>query len=214
MAKQTEIDYESTEWADDSVGGTPITATQLNRMEGGIADACAAVDQLRTKRLPTYLVATGGDEATQDVYQEAILGPCLIVDLATATTYYDNGEDGEGHERTKLTSGADIDDLRDSLSQSASDDGDGFKLFVSGGVAYASYNGIIGGEYGRVNAPFSVPEWARPEANVSGALANQSVGAPGYVIVQTDGTVGAQAWGRASSTEWMGSVCWPVRRAR
>ena len=118
MAKQTEIAYEPTkEWADYQTGGTRIDAADLNNMEGGIADACAAVDQLRTKRLPTYLVAQDGDTATQDVYQEAILGPCLIVDLATATTYYDNGEDGEGHERTKLTSGADIDDLRDSLSQ-------------------------------------------------------------------------------------------------
>lgn len=124
MAKQTEIAYEPTkEWADYQTGGTRIDAADLNNMEGGIADACAAVDQLRTKRLPTYLVATGGDEATQDVYQEAILGPCLIVDLATATTYYDNGEDGEGHERTKLTSGADIDDLRDSLSRKVSTNG-------------------------------------------------------------------------------------------
>lgn len=117
MAKQTEIAYEPTkEWQDFQTGGTRIDAADLNNMEQGITDACAAVDELRTKRLPTYLVATGGDEATQDVYQEAILGPCLIVDLATATTYYDNGEDGETHERTKLTSGADIDDLRDSLS--------------------------------------------------------------------------------------------------
>lgn len=118
MAKQTEIAYEPTkEWADFQTGGTRIDADDLNNMEQGISDACAAVDELRTKRLPTYLVATGGDEATQDLYQEAILGPCLIVDLATATTYYDNGEDGEGHERTKLTSGSDIDALRDSLSR-------------------------------------------------------------------------------------------------
>lgn len=121
MAKQTEIAYEPTkEWQDFQTGGTRIDAVDLNNMEQGISDACAAVDELRTKRLPTYLVATGGDTATQDVYQEAILGPCLIVDLSTATTYYDNGEDGEGHERTKLTSGADIDDLRDSLSQTPS----------------------------------------------------------------------------------------------
>lgn len=121
MAKQTEIAYEPTkEWQDFQTGGTRIDAVDLNNMEQGISDACNAVDELRTKRLPTYLVATGGDEATQDVYQEAILGPCLIVDLSTATTYYDNGEDGEGHERTKLTSGADVDDLRDSLSQTPS----------------------------------------------------------------------------------------------
>lgn len=117
MAKQTEIAYEPTkEWQDFQTGGTRIDAADLNNMENGISDACAAVDELRTKRLPTYLVAQDGDTATQDVYQEAILGPCLIVDLATATTYYDNGEDDETHERTKLTSGADIDDLRDSLS--------------------------------------------------------------------------------------------------
>lgn len=118
MAKQTEIAYEPTkEWQDFQTGGTRIDAADLNNMENGISDACNAVDELRTKRLPTYLVAQDGDTATQDVYQEAILGPCLIVDLSTATTYYDNGEDGETHERTKLTSGADIDDLRDSLSR-------------------------------------------------------------------------------------------------
>lgn len=116
MAKQTAIDYDSLEWKDDAAGGTPIEAAALNRMEQGIADACAGVDQLRTKRLPTYLVAQDGDTATQDLYLETILGPCLILDLAERATYYDNGEDGEGHERSLITSGADIDALRDSLS--------------------------------------------------------------------------------------------------
>lgn len=133
MAKQTEIAYEPTkEWQDFQTGGTRIDAADLNNMENGISNACNAVDELRTKRLPTYLVAQDGDTATQDVYQDAILGPCLIVDLATATTYYDNGEDGETHERTKLTSGADIDDLRDSLSQIDVSDGNkvSFSTFV------------------------------------------------------------------------------------
>lgn len=118
MAKQTEIAYEPTkEWQDFQTGGTRIDAADLNNMEGGIADACAAVDELRTKRLPTYLVAQDGDTATQDLYLETILGPCLILDLAERATYYDNGEDGEGHERTLITSGADINALRDSLSR-------------------------------------------------------------------------------------------------
>ena len=116
MAEQTAIDYKSLEWKDDAAGGTPIEAAALNRMEQGIADACAGVDQLRTKRLPTYLVAQDGDTATQDLYLETILGPCLILDLAERATYYDNGEAGEGHERTLITSGSDIDALRDSLS--------------------------------------------------------------------------------------------------
>ena len=117
MAKQTEIGYESLEWQDDAAGGTPIESAALNRMEGGIADACAGVDALRTKRLPTYLVTEGGDAATQDAYGEDILGPCLVLDLATRTTYYENGEDGEEHERSALASGADIDALRDSVSR-------------------------------------------------------------------------------------------------
>lgn len=115
MAEQTAIDYESLEWKDDAAGGTPIEAAALNRMEQGIADACAGVDQLRTKRLPTYVVAQDGDTATQDVYTEDILGPCLILDLATRTTYYETGGDEEGH-RKAITSGDDIDELRDSLS--------------------------------------------------------------------------------------------------
>lgn len=117
MAEQTEIGYEPTkEWADFQTGGTRIDAADLNNMEGGISDACAAVDELRTKRLPTYVVAQDGDTATQDVYTEDILGPCLILDLATRTTYYETGGTEEGH-RKAITSGDDIDELRDSLSR-------------------------------------------------------------------------------------------------
>ena len=117
MAEQTEIGYEQTkEWQQFQTGGTRVDADDLNRMEGGIVDACAAVDELRTKRLPTYVVAQDGDTATQDVYMEDILGPCLILDLATRTTYYETGGDEEGH-RKAITSGADIDELRDSLSR-------------------------------------------------------------------------------------------------
>ena len=116
MAEQTEIGYEGKEWKSYQTGGTLIRATDLNNMEGGIADACNGVDELRTKRLPTYVVAQDGDTATQDVYTEDILGPCLILDLATRTTYYETGGDEEGH-RKAITSGADIDELRDSLSQ-------------------------------------------------------------------------------------------------
>lgn len=119
MAEQTAIDYESIEWKDDAAGGTPIEAAALNRMEQGISNACNAVDELRTKRLPTYVVAQDGDTATQDVYMEPILGPCLILDLATRTTYYETGGDEEGH-RKAITSGDDIDKLRNSLSKAVS----------------------------------------------------------------------------------------------
>ena len=117
MAKQTEIGYEApTEYKPYQTGGTLIRASELNAMNGGIADACAGVDELRTKRLPTYVVAQDGDTATQDVYADPILGPCLILDLATRTTYYETGGEEEGH-RKAITSGDDIDDLRDSLSR-------------------------------------------------------------------------------------------------
>ena len=120
MAEQTEIAYEGKEWQSYQTGGTLIRAVDLNNMEQGISDACAGVDELRTKRLPTYVVAQDGDTATQDVYTEDILGPCLILDLATRTTYYETGGDEEGH-RKAITSGDDIDDLRDSLSQAPLD---------------------------------------------------------------------------------------------
>ena len=117
MAKQTEIGYEaSQEWADFQMGGTRIDAADLNHIEQGVTDACDAVDGLRTKRLPTYLVAQDGDTATQDLYQEPILGPCLILDLAERATYYDNGEDGDSHERVLITSGAQIDADRKYIS--------------------------------------------------------------------------------------------------
>lgn len=118
MPKQEAIGYEvSQEWQDFQTGGTRIDAADLNHIEGGVSEACNAIDELRTKRLVTYMVAQEGDTATQDVYQEPILGPCLILDLAERATYYDNGEDGEAHERNLITSGADIDALRDSISR-------------------------------------------------------------------------------------------------
>lgn len=121
MAEQTEIGYEGKEWQSYQTGGTLVRATDLNNMEQGISDACAGVDELRTKRLPTYVVAQDGDTATQDVYMEDILGPCLILDLATRTTYYETGGDEEGH-RKAITSGDDIDELRDSLSRMTAPD--------------------------------------------------------------------------------------------
>lgn len=117
MSKQTEIGYEALEWKDDAAGGTPIEAAALNRMEGGTSDACEGVDELRTRRLPTYLVAQDGETATQDVYSDPILGPCLILDLAERATWYENGEDGEAHQRTLITSGSDVDEIRDSVSR-------------------------------------------------------------------------------------------------
>ena len=119
MAEQTEIAYEGKEWQSYQTGGTLVRAVDLNNMEKGISDACAGVDELRTKRLPTYVVAQDGDTATQDVYTEDILGPCLILDLATRTTYYETGGDEDGH-RKAITSGDDIDELRDSLSRCVS----------------------------------------------------------------------------------------------
>ena len=123
MAEQTEIAYEGKEWQSYQTGGTLVRAVDLNNMEKGISDACAGVDELRTKRLPTYVVAQDGDTATQDVYTEDILGPCLILDLATRTTYYETGGDEDGH-RKAITSGDDIDELRDSLSRKAGIDSD------------------------------------------------------------------------------------------
>ena len=41
------IDYQTREWKDDQTGGTPIDAANLNRMEQGIANACAGVDEIK-----------------------------------------------------------------------------------------------------------------------------------------------------------------------
>ena len=152
MAKQEAIGYEvSKEWKDYQTGGTRIDAADLNHIETGVGDACGAVDELRTKRLPTYLVAQDGDTATQDIYQEPILGPCLILDLAERATYYDNGEDGEPHERVLITSGADIDALRDSISQ--------IKLYTISGkeVPPNSYLDLVFELDGFSSVTFAVP---------------------------------------------------------
>lgn len=42
------IDYQTREWKDDQTGGTPIDAANLNRMEQGIANACAGVDGIKS----------------------------------------------------------------------------------------------------------------------------------------------------------------------
>ena len=215
MAKQTEIGYEApTEYKPYQTGGTLIRASELNAMNGGIADACNAVDELRTRRLPTYLVATGGDEATQDVYQEAILGPCLIVDLSTATTYYDNGEDGEGHERTKLTSGADIDDLRDSLSRTTGDTGwstisDLVRWRVIGRVLYVQ---LLGTSYQPGETTLgTLPASARPSYNQDAlSLAHvEGSTSPLYLGVHADGRVTVTNRGASAMYGW-GIACLPM----
>lgn len=79
-------------------------------------DSDAATKSYVDGRLRTYLVLQNGDTATQDAYAETIVGPCLILDLATKTTYYDNGEDGDTHERTPLVSGNDVATLKSEVA--------------------------------------------------------------------------------------------------
>ena len=160
MAEQTEIAYEGKEWQSYQTGGTLIRAVDLNNMEKGISDACAGVDDLRTKRLPTYVVAQDGDTATQDVYTEDILGPCLILDLATRTTYYETGGDEEGH-RKAITSGADIDDLRDSLSQTVVV-GSGATRSSVGSDQYGPFITIYTGDTERTTFRFLHPSYNAP----------------------------------------------------
>ena len=168
MAKQTEIGYEaSQEWADFQMGGTRIDAADLNHIEQGVTDACDAVDGLRTKRLPTYLVAQDGDTATQDLYQEPILGPCLILDLAERATYYENGEDGDSHERTLLTSGADIDDLRDSLSQTDKKDFGQSSAYKKAGVVTVNIASSATLEAWQYTDLFQLPEGWRPASETT-----------------------------------------------
>lgn len=40
------IEYEAKEWQNDSVGGTPITADEMNRIDSGVADAVNGVNEL------------------------------------------------------------------------------------------------------------------------------------------------------------------------
>ena len=193
MAEQTEIAYEGKEWKSYQTGGTLIRATDLNNMERGISDACNGVDELRTKRLPTYVVAQDGDTATQDVYAEPILGQCLILDLATRTTYYETGGDEDGH-RKAITSGDDIDDLRDSLSQLE----DSGWVDAPHGARYRRKNGVLYIEFkgDTVDAGdqllFTLPEGFRPDRNQDAfpaAVVSESSVGRGYVGVYRSGEV-------------------------
>lgn len=54
------IDYQTREWKDDQTGGTPIDAANLNRMEQGIANACAGVDGIKgTGGVSADMIADG-----------------------------------------------------------------------------------------------------------------------------------------------------------
>lgn len=54
------IDYHTREWKDDQTGGTPIDAANLNRMEQGIANACAGVDGIKgTGGVSADMIADG-----------------------------------------------------------------------------------------------------------------------------------------------------------
>ena len=189
MAEQTAIDYESLEWKDDASGGTPIDAAALNRMEGGIADACAGVDELRTRRLPTYVVAQDGDTATQDVYSDDILGPCLILDLATRTTYYETGGDEDGH-RKELVSGADVDEIRDSVSQDVKELGNSCFYWKVGRTVFVSVQGAAPLSSGS-NLIGTLPKGYRP--------AHGKTESSGYVrvtgVVKTLGSSSASSTG-------------------
>lgn len=107
------IGYEAQEWKDGAEGGTPIDAAALNRIESGIAQTALVTDELAEKRLQTYMVAKDGETATQDIYGDAIAGPCLVLDLAERATWYVPATG----DRTLITSGSQIDSLRDSLSR-------------------------------------------------------------------------------------------------
>lgn len=79
--------YQAKTWKDGEEGGTPITATELNRMEAGIAGP--------NRSLPQY-VATSST-AKQDVNGTTITGPCLVIvidgDGAYQGTWYDDGKE-------------------------------------------------------------------------------------------------------------------------
>ena len=53
------IEYEAREWKDDSVGGTPIDAASLNRMEGGISEACNAIDRMEAGGVSEGMISDG-----------------------------------------------------------------------------------------------------------------------------------------------------------
>lgn len=81
------INYEAAEWKDGQQGGTPIDAAALNKMENGISEACAGVDQLNEP----------GNVTTEDIADKSVT-TAKIADGAVGTAQLS-------------------DDLRDSVSQ-------------------------------------------------------------------------------------------------
>lgn len=210
-----DIAYSPTDWKDDAAGGTPITAAELNRMETGISDACAGVDRLVGKRLQTFLVASDGSTATQDIYSESIVGPCLVLDLALRATYYVPA-DGD---RVLLTSGSDIDTLRDSVSQIKTETE---TLEISYGKVRKIGN-VVFFDISR-NVDFSLGSWEqyklgtlpagfRPSSGVTLPLTCYTAGNSTLVVsIGTDGSVCMQnASSKTLSTAGGGgSGCYPV----
>ena len=209
MAKQTEIGYEGKEWKSYQTGGTLVRAADLNNIENGIVEACAGVDELRTKRLPTYVVAQDGDTATQDVYSEDILGPCLILDLATRTTYYETGGEEGGH-RKALVSGDEIDDIRDSVSRSSaeclmSSDVTGYATAYRVGDIVTVLSKASSAALSEGELLYTLPEGFRPVVdtwclcNIIGASSRRGVA---NIVANADGRVvlmSVSGWNAASS---------------
>ena len=76
------IDYQAHEWKAGEEGRTPVNAENLNRMEQGIADACAFADEYE-KRVPNDSVGVGSFDDT--LSKMLILGQEYDLELKVAT---------------------------------------------------------------------------------------------------------------------------------
>lgn len=76
------IDYQAHEWKAGEEGGTPVSAESLNRMEQGIADACAFADEYESS-VPNGSVGVG---SLDDTLSKTLLsGEEFSLELEVAT---------------------------------------------------------------------------------------------------------------------------------
>lgn len=74
------INYQASEWKAGEDGGTPVNAERLNRMDQGIADACAFADEYESS-VPNGSVSRG---SLEDELDNEIFGPLESYDLDVA----------------------------------------------------------------------------------------------------------------------------------
>ena len=77
------VNYEAKEWKNDSVGNTPITAEELNRIDSGVAKVAEAVNALDEP----------GNVTTADIADGAVTADKLSQEVRDSVSHIETGKE-------------------------------------------------------------------------------------------------------------------------